>query len=201
MKIKRQHVNIFWLPLRYCWGKFIILSELRKKVLKSIIVSFCLKKLEKNEKQNKSKASRKKEIWKNRNQWNWKQNARVWAHWHHPSDTHLSYLGPVNCAFPSWVPLGYITGGGYSDWGLYGGSPASILSSLRAHHLGDWNVMTDSCSRLWLLIWQATFFSWKVWVPVSHVAPIVCYRPYSLAARKRKPWPHLQKGQGQVLSP
>ena len=36
--------------------------------------------------------------------------ARIWAHWNHSFDMHLSYLGPVSCSFPSWVPSGCTTG-------------------------------------------------------------------------------------------
>ena len=32
----------------------------------------------------------------------WK-DARVWAHWNHSFNKHLSSLGPVPCAFSSWV--------------------------------------------------------------------------------------------------
>ena len=30
-------------------------------------------------------------------------DARVWAHWNHSFDMHLSYLGPGSCVFTSWV--------------------------------------------------------------------------------------------------
>ena len=40
------------------------------------------------------------------------ENARVWVHWNHSFDMHLSYLGPVSCSFPSWVPPRCTTGDG-----------------------------------------------------------------------------------------
>ena len=39
----------------------------------------------------------------------WK-DARVWAHWNHSSDSHLSFPGPVFCVFTSWVPSECIVG-------------------------------------------------------------------------------------------
>ena len=33
------------------------------------------------------------------------EDARVWAHWNHSFDMHLSYLGPVSCFSPIWIPL------------------------------------------------------------------------------------------------
>ena len=46
------------------------------------------------------------------------ENARVWVHWNHSFDMHLSYLGPVSCSFPSWVPSGCTTGDGTVAEGL-----------------------------------------------------------------------------------
>ena len=48
---------------------------------------------------------------------------RVWAHWVHSLDVHLSYLGPVSCAFPSWVLSRSTVRGGYSSWRLGGRQP------------------------------------------------------------------------------
>lgn len=39
-------------------------------------------------------------------------DARVWAHWNHAFDTHLSCLGPVSCSFQSWVPSECASRGG-----------------------------------------------------------------------------------------
>ena len=65
------------------------------------------------------------------------EDARVWAYWNCSFDKHLGYLGPVSCFSPSWIPLGYTVGVTVVVEGLAVGSPfVSILSSLRAHHLG-----------------------------------------------------------------
>ena len=34
------------------------------------------------------------------------EDARVWAQWNHSFELHLSSLGPVSCAFSSWVSSG-----------------------------------------------------------------------------------------------
>ena len=39
-------------------------------------------------------------------------DARVWAHWNHAFDMHLSCLGPVSCSFQSWVPSECASRGG-----------------------------------------------------------------------------------------
>ena len=36
------------------------------------------------------------------------EGARVWAHGNYSFDLQLSYLGPVSCSFPSWVPSGWL---------------------------------------------------------------------------------------------
>ena len=38
------------------------------------------------------------------------EEARVWAHGNHSFDLQLSYLWPVSCSFPSWVPSGCTLG-------------------------------------------------------------------------------------------
>jgi len=43
----------------------------------------------------------------------WK-DARVWAHWSHSLDVHLSYLGSESCVFSSSVSSGCTFGGSYS---------------------------------------------------------------------------------------
>ena len=60
------------------------------------------------------------------------EDARVWAHWNHSFDMHLSYLGPVSCSFPSWVLSGCTIGDGNSGWGLGEGvlSPSWVPSEL-----------------------------------------------------------------------
>ena len=70
------------------------------------------------------------------------EDARVWAHWNHSFDMHLSSLGPVSWSFSSWVSSGYTVQGGCSNLLLDGvNSPAFILSSLRAHSQGCCNVV------------------------------------------------------------
>ena len=49
----------------------------------------------------------------------WK-DAKVWAHWNHSFDMHLSSLGNVSCAFSSCVPSGCTIGGACSGWLLDG---------------------------------------------------------------------------------
>ena len=44
------------------------------------------------------------------------EDARVWAHWNYFSDTHLSFLGPVSCAFSFLLSSGStIRDGSVSD--------------------------------------------------------------------------------------
>ena len=68
----------------------------------------------------------------------WK-DMKVWAHRSLSFDTHLSYLGPASCAFPSLVSSECIVGGG-CGCGTEGVAARSLFvsfpSSLRAHHLG-----------------------------------------------------------------
>lgn len=57
---------------------------------------------------------------------------KIWAHWNHSFYMHLSYLGPVSCAFTSWVPS----------------------------RLTIWVTVTwwlDDCNTPCLLTWQAIF--------------------------------------------
>ena len=68
------------------------------------------------------------------------EDVKVWAHWNHSFDMPLSYLGPL-LGFPSWVSSGCTFESGCSGWLLDGGCPFSILSSLRAHGWGGFNVM------------------------------------------------------------
>ena len=61
------------------------------------------------------------------------ENARVWAHWNHSLDMHLSYLGPVSCILISWVSSGF-TGSCWkaaiaNDWCVRKYSISQILSS------------------------------------------------------------------------
>ena len=65
------------------------------------------------------------------------EDATVWAQWNHSFDWHFSYLGPVFCFSPSWVPSGCTPGGSDSGWEL------------------------DGHSIHCLLIWQATLFIHK----------------------------------------
>ena len=34
------------------------------------------------------------------------EDTGVWVHWNHSFDIHLTYLGPVSCLSPSWIPSG-----------------------------------------------------------------------------------------------
>ena len=52
-----------------------------------------------------------------------RDDIRVWGHWNHSFDVHLSYLGPVSCAFPSRVLSGSTVRAGCSSWGLGGRQP------------------------------------------------------------------------------
>ena len=63
------------------------------------------------------------------------EDARLWAHWNHSFDMHLTYLGPISSVFISWVSTGLTTGSGYSlmatRWQVF----FSFLSFLRADQL------------------------------------------------------------------
>ena len=80
------------------------------------------------------------------------EDARVWTHWNHSFDMHLSQLGPVSCVFTSWVPSGLTVGSGCSlraaRWQVFF---VSFLSPLRAHQLTVWG----GCNRWWL--WHPLF--------------------------------------------
>ena len=91
------------------------------------------------------------------------EHARVWAHWKHCFDVHLSYLRPISCLFSSWVSLGCTTRGGgcCNDWLLEGEHPVSILSSLCAYCRVAVVWWLDGCNILCFLIEQATFFHWQ----------------------------------------
>ena len=64
------------------------------------------------------------------------EDARVWAHWNHSFDMHLSSLGPVSCVFTSWVSSGLTVGSGCSlmapRWQVFFPSwvPSGLTSSL-----------------------------------------------------------------------
>ena len=85
------------------------------------------------------------------------EDARVWAHWNHSFDLHLSYLGPVSCAFTSW---GFTTGVAAVRWLLDGilcflpevpqGSPVTKVAAI-----------ADDYKVLCLLIGQAIFYVLK----------------------------------------
>ena len=61
------------------------------------------------------------------------EDVRVWDPLNHSFDIHLSYLEPVSCLSPSWIPLGCTV----------------------RDRVGWW---LDGSSVLFLMIWQATFF-------------------------------------------
>ena len=54
------------------------------------------------------------------------------AHWNHSLDKHLSYLGPVPCAFLKLHLWGRVSSADCEMVGVF----VSFLSSLRAHHRG-----------------------------------------------------------------
>ena len=70
---------------------------------------------------------------------------------------HLSYLGPVSCAFTSWVSSGLTVGSGCSlmaaRW--QGFFPSWV--SLRLTHSRWRAAIADDCDVLGLLIWQEIF--------------------------------------------
>ena len=69
------------------------------------------------------------------------EDAKLWAHWNHSFDMHLSYLGPVFCAFPTCVPSGCTTEGwlqGLRAWKQAAClSPPWVLSGLTVRHSGS----------------------------------------------------------------
>ena len=74
------------------------------------------------------------------------EEARVLAHWNHSFDMHLSYLGPVSCAFSAWVPSGCLTGMAVVTEGLAVGSRfVPMLICLRPHHL-VWLKQLNGCN-------------------------------------------------------
>ena len=81
------------------------------------------------------------------------EDARVWAHWNHSFDMHLSSLGPVSCVFTSWVSSGLTVGSGCSlmapRWQVF--FPSWVPSGLTS-----WPsiVAADDCDILCLLIWR-----------------------------------------------
>ena len=76
--------------------------------------------------------------------------ARVWTHWNHSFDIHLSYLGPASSYFPSCFPSGCAFWGGCNAPPLDGGhSAVLILRSLRL-------TIGDNCGGLiWLPRWYS----------------------------------------------
>ena len=76
--------------------------------------------------------------------------ARVWTHWNHSFDIHLSYLGPASYYFPSCFPSGCAFWGGCKAPPLMGG----ILLVLILHSLRL--TIGNSCGGLiWLPRWYS----------------------------------------------
>ena len=75
---------------------------------------------------------------------------------------HLSYLGPISCAFSSWVSSGCIIRNSWRGLLLDGKHPVSILKSLRTHLGAAVMWWLDGCNILCLLLWEATFFSFTL---------------------------------------
>ena len=90
------------------------------------------------------------------------RDARLWVHWNHCFDMHLSYLGPVSCIFTSWVSSGLTTGSGCSlmaaRWQVF----FSDLSFLRAHQL-----TLEGCNRWWL--WRHLFIDMTGNIPFINI--------------------------------
>ena len=86
------------------------------------------------------------------------EDARVWAHWNHSFDVHLSYLGPVSCVCTSWVSSELIVGSGCSlmaaRWQAF--FPSRIPSRLTSSPLAV-AAITDDCDILCLPIGPAIF--------------------------------------------
>ena len=87
----------------------------------------------------------------------WK-DVRVWAHWNHSFDRHLTYLGPVSCVFTSWDSSGLNIGSGCSlmaaRWQVFFSSwvPSRSISSPSLV-----TAITDDSDILCLLIRQEIF--------------------------------------------
>ena len=102
------------------------------------------------------------------------EDARVWAHWNHSFDMHLSYLGPVSCVFSSWVSSGCTFGDGCSGWlldGLGSGQPICLHPEFPQGSLsgGGCNVMawwlqhplfTDMAGNILVLMPTSMSISW-----------------------------------------
>ena len=77
------------------------------------------------------------------------EDARVWAHWSHSFDMHLSYLGPVFCVFTSWVFSGLFVGSGCSQmavrWHVF--CPSWVPSGLTGSPLAV-GAAADECDTL-----------------------------------------------------
>ena len=50
------------------------------------------------------------------------EDGRVWAHWNHSFDMHLSSLGPVSYSCPSWLPSG-------APWGVAAVAEGSTVAT------------------------------------------------------------------------
>ena len=86
------------------------------------------------------------------------EGARVWVHWNHSFDMHLSSLRPVSCVFTSWVSSGLTVGRACSlmaaRWQVFFPTwvPSGLTSSPQAGA-----AIADDCDVLCLLIRQAIF--------------------------------------------
>ena len=89
------------------------------------------------------------------------EDARVWAHWNHSFDMHLSYLGPVSCVFSSWVSGCTI--------GVAAAADCLTAGTLFLSWAPSGLIITEAvmwwlngCNIVCLLIREATFFHWLV---------------------------------------
>ena len=72
--------------------------------------------------------------------------SKVWAHWNHSFDMHLSCLGSVSCIFTFWVFSGITVGSGTVWWLLDGRYFFWVSSGLRS---SCWRtVFADDCNIL-----------------------------------------------------
>ena len=95
-----------------------------------------------------------------------REDARVWAHWNHSLDMHLSYLGPVSCFhILSFFFSGLNLGSGYSlvaaRWQVF--FPSWVSSGLISSPFTV-AALPDDCDILCLLTWQQIFRFSQSWV-------------------------------------
>ena len=99
------------------------------------------------------------------------EDARVWAHWNHSFDLHLSHLGPVSCFSYPKFPQDSLSGVA-AAWSLLDGryslpSWVSQGSPARDRLVA---VIVDDSDILWSLMWLAIFHLLGTWdMSLRHV--------------------------------